>query len=239
MSDKQARSTNGAPAHQDREADTEARYWEAVARDDRAAFSALVEPLLADLEELARHEIAYFTSLGDLDADWITPKELVGEALTVAWRGRRRKPHGLSLRAWLSGVLIRVAERIVRHRRRVREAEGAVSLEDPVPPPPVYDDDEEFWEWYQPDDLTRYEDVLPATTVTPEDIAFVLESRRHQDRLPALERRLLLLHDRQKLPLAEIAVILRRSVGELRAALLAARENAATLVKSLRAERDE
>ncbi len=213
---------------------TEVRFWEAVARDDKAAFSALVEPFLADLEELARHEIAYFTSLGDLDPDWITPKELVGEALAVAWRGRRRKPRSLSLKAWLSGVLIRTAERIARHRRRVREVEEAVSLEDPVPPPPIYDDDEEFWEWYQPDDLTRYEDVLPATTITPEDIAFVLESSEQRARLPALERRVLLLHDRQHLPLPEIAVILRRSVAEVRLALISARENAESLVGGMR-----
>lgn len=228
MNDRQDKPGTEAASGEDR--DTEARYWEAVGRDDRAAFSALVEPLLADLEELARHEIAYYTSLGDLDADWITPTELVGETLTVAWRGRRRKPRSLSLKAWLSGILLRTAERIARHRRRTREVEEAVSLEDPVPPPPIYDDDEEFWEWYQPDDLTRYEDVLPATTVTPEDIAFVLESAEQRERLPALERRVLLLHDRQHLPLPEIAVILRRSVEEVRVALISARRNAESLV---------
>ncbi len=224
MSDKLQKGGTGDDAA------TEGRFWEAVARDDRAAFSTLVEPLIADLEELARHEIAYFTSLGDLDPDWIAPKELVGETLAVAWRGRRRKPRSLSLKAWLSGVLIRTAERIARHRRRVREVEEAVSLEDRVPPPPVYDDDEEFWEWYQPDDLTRYEDVLPATSITPEDVAFVLESAAERERLPAFERRVLLLHDRQHLPLPEIAVILRRSVEEVRLALISARQNAEALV---------
>ncbi len=229
MSDKQACSPAGAASRRD--PDTETRYWEAVARDDRAAFSTLVEPLLGDLEELARHEIAYFTSLGDLDEDWITPKELVGETLAAAWRGRRRKPRALSLKAWLSGILLRTAERIVRHRRRTREVEEAVSLEAPAPSPPIYDDDEEFWEWYQPDDLLRYEDVLPATTVTPEDVAFVLESTKQRGRLPALERRVLLLHDRQHLPLPEIAVILRRSVEEVRIALVSARQNAESLVR--------
>ncbi len=229
MTDKQARPTIGA-ASCPQDPDTEARFWEAAARDDKAAFSALVEPLLGDLEELARHEIVYFTSLGDLDEDWITPKELVGETLTVAWRGRRRKPRALSLKAWLSGVLLRTAERIARHRRRVRAVEEAVSLEDRVPPPAAYDDDEEFWEWYQPDDLTRYEDILPATSVTPEDVAFVLESAEQRKRLPALERRVLLLHDRQHLPLPEVAVILRRSVEEVRLALISARQNAESLV---------
>ena len=50
MNDRQDKPGTEAASGEDR--DAEVRYWEAVARDDRAAFSALVEPLLADLEEL-------------------------------------------------------------------------------------------------------------------------------------------------------------------------------------------
>jgi len=40
-----------------------------------------------------------------------------------------------------------------------------------VPPEPIYDDDEEFWGWYQPDELTRWKDVMEAASMTPEEVA--------------------------------------------------------------------
>lgn len=38
-----------------------------------------------------------------------------------------------------------------------------MSLEATVPDGPIYDDDEIFWEWYQPDERIRWEDVIPST----------------------------------------------------------------------------
>lgn len=205
--------------------------WRKVVENgDRDGYRRLVEPLLEDLERLARHEIAYHVSLGDLDKDWIDPEELVGETLARAWRQRRHKPELLSLKAWLAAVLLRTADDIAAKRRRTLQVEEAVSLEDPAPEPPIYDDDEEFWEWYQPDDYTKWEDVLADDMATPEELAILLESHE-SERLPALQRRALVLHDEQRLPLREVAVVLRLSVAETRDVLREARANIQALAR--------
>ena len=170
----------------DRPRSPEEQAWrKVVGNDDRDGYRRLVEPLVGDLERLARHEIVYHVNVGDLDEDWIRPEELVGETLTRAWRQRRHKPEALSLKAWLAGVLLRTADDIAARRRRMLQVEEAVSLEDPAPEPPTYDDDEEFWEWYQPDDFTKWEDVLADDAATPEELAILLESQE-SERLPGL-----------------------------------------------------
>jgi RNA polymerase sigma-70 factor (ECF subfamily) len=45
-------------------------------------------------------------------------------------------------------VLFRVAEDIARRETQFRKL-ATESLEAPVPPEPLYDDDESFWEWYE------------------------------------------------------------------------------------------
>ncbi|RMF16554.1 MAG: RNA polymerase sigma factor [Alphaproteobacteria bacterium] len=208
----------------------EQAWRKVVENGDRDGYRRLVEPLLEDLERLARHEIVYHVCLGDLDEGWIDPEELVGETLSRAWRQRRHKPEVLSLKAWLAAVLLRTADDIAAKRRRTLQVEEAVSLEDPAPEPPIYDDDEEFWEWYQPDDYTKWEDVLADDMATPEELAILLESRE-SERLPALQQRALVLHDEQRLPLREVAVILRLSVAETRNVLREARANIQALAQ--------
>jgi hypothetical protein len=53
-------------------------------------------------------------------------------------------------RAWLLALLHRVAERIAKREAKFRKL-AEVSLEAQPPPEPMYDDDEGFYEWYQPD----------------------------------------------------------------------------------------
>ncbi len=208
----------------------EAAWRRIVEHDDRDAFRRLVEPLLDDLRRLAEHEIVYHVCVGDLDEDWIAPEELVGETLTRAWRRRHHRPGTLSLKAWLAGILLRTADAIAARRRRTLQIEEGVSLEERAPEPPTHDDDEEFWEWYQPDDFTKWEDVLADDAATPEELAILLESRE-SERLPALQRRALLLHDEQRLSLREVAVVLRLSVAEAREVLRAARADLQALAR--------
>lgn len=62
-------------------------------------------------------------------------------------------------------------ESIVRSERRARKLAG-VSLEASVEEEAQALDasDEALWEWYQPDDLLRWEDTIPAHDVTPADL---------------------------------------------------------------------
>jgi RNA polymerase sigma-70 factor (ECF subfamily) len=145
---------------------------------NQAEFSASVAPYVGELLDAARREVNYRVALGDLGPDDLGPEELVGETLARAWRDRDRRPASLSLRPWLLALMHRVSESIVRREKRLRKL-APVSLERAVPPPPIYDDDEEFWEWYQPDDMTKWEDVAAEPEdLTPEEVVQAEEELR-------------------------------------------------------------
>lgn len=151
--------------------------------DERAAFDRRVASHLDELLRAARRELRYRIALGELGRDDLSPEELVGETLARAWEERQRRPASLGTRAWLHALLHRVAESIARREMRFRLL-APVSLEASAPPEPVYDDDESFWEWYQPDDMTRWEDlVAEPAQLTPDEVV------EAEERLRSLARR--------------------------------------------------
>jgi RNA polymerase sigma factor (sigma-70 family) len=181
------------------------RDWQAALRGDRAAFEAMVEPCLEELLQAARRELRRRIALGDLGADDLTAEELVGEVLLRAWHDRQRRPSGLRLRAWLLALLFRVTRNLSRREARLRRMVGA-SLETPVPPEPIYDDDEEFWEWYQPDESTRWEDVVAAPVISPEGQAAADEELTRT--LDPRTCEVFLLCELHRVPLPETALAL-------------------------------
>lgn len=195
---------------------------------DRDAFHRLVEPHLDELLAAARRDLRYHQDLGDLQSGDLTPEELVGETLLRAWDSRGARPETVSLRAWLLGTQHRVLQRLLGDEERLRTL-WAVSLEAPVPTEPLYDDDEEFWEWYQPDDLARWEDVVADEDTPLPDEAIEVEAlgtpdvRAAVDRLAVQPRQALLLRDRHGLTTVEVAYALRLSVTETARTVRAAR----------------
>lgn len=180
---------------------------------DKDAFTQAIEPLLPALWTRAQHEHAYRRALGDFGDRAVSVEDLLAETLVQAWRHRHHKPAALSLEAWLTGLLHRVAERIARAERRYYAHLGP-SLEAPVPPPPVYDDDEEFWEWYQPDEVLHWEDVLPDEGARDAETLMVPDEVR---RLPAADRALWALLGVHRLSIEETAIILGRPPQEIAA----------------------
>jgi RNA polymerase sigma-70 factor (ECF subfamily) len=186
-------------------------------RSPQEAFRALVEPHLDELLSAAAHELDYRQALGELPDD-LSPEELVADTLARAWRDRNRRPPLLGFRPWLLGLLLRVADALARQETKLREM-VTVSLETRAPEPPIYDDDESFWEWYQPDELTRWEDVVPASAVPPEEVAAALErvraqATRHAPPLTHRARHLLVLTSVHRLSVPEAAGALRIPLAE-------------------------
>jgi RNA polymerase sigma-70 factor (ECF subfamily) len=183
-----------------------------VAKDvDQAAFTRTIQRHMDELLDAARREIRYRVALGDLGPDDLAPEDLVADTLERAWRGRERRPELLGLRAWLLALLHRTSESIVRREQRFRKL-APVSLERTVPPPPLYDDDEEFWEWYQPDDMTKWEDLAhEAVELTPEEVVEAEEELRSLAPRPRLAWLLRHVH---RLTLPEIAQALGVPVRE-------------------------
>jgi RNA polymerase sigma-70 factor (ECF subfamily) len=161
-----------------------------------------LEQYADELLDAAQREVRYRVALGELDGLDLSPEELVGETLARAWRERERKPAGLGERAWLLALLHRVAEGIVRREARFRKL-APVSLEARPPPEPFYDDDEGFYEWYQPDELTRWEDLAAEPLeLTPEEVVSAEEELRSA---APRTRLVFVLHDLHRLSVPEIA----------------------------------
>ena len=172
------------------------------APDERAAFDGLVAPHLDELLRAARRELRYRIALGELGRDNLSPEELVGETLARAWSDRHRRPALLGTRAWLLALLYRAADGIARREARFRRL-APVSLEAKPPPEPFYDDDESFWEWYQPDEMMRREDaVAEPAALTPEEI---VESEEQLRSLAPPARLVYVLHDIHRLSPLEVA----------------------------------
>lgn len=197
------------------------RHWQAVLDGDRQALHRMVEPYLSELITAARRDLDYCEQVGELHPGDLEPEELVGETLLRAWHGRRQRPQAMSLRAWLLAMQQRVLRKLIEVEHLERDP-WAVSLEDPLPPEPLFDEDASFWEWYQPDDVTRWEDILPAEPV-PADVALEADAATVQ-RLQPEERQVLLLHDEHALSLAEVALAIGRPLSETRALLEQARQ---------------
>lgn len=186
--------------------------WRRVVEGDRELFSRSTEPLVPALREAAAHELDHFVGIGELPEDATTPEEVVGEALLRAWRQRRRKPEGTRLEAWLLGIVYRVVDELVHRERRRRALAEATAGQHPELPP--LEDENEFWQWFQPEDLPIGEPLLPEPPPTPEEIAARLGARPKMLATPA--RRALWMHRRHRLELREIGAVLRRPVGEVR-----------------------
>jgi RNA polymerase sigma factor (sigma-70 family) len=179
--------------------------WKAALRGDRDAFRAAVTPHLDELLRAARREVRYRVALGDFDRDNPTPEELVGEVLIRAWQQRNDRPSPVRLKTWLLALLYGLAHEFLRRERRQSQMPRE-SFEAPVPPEPIYDDDEGFYEWYQPDEMTRWEDVIEAPTMTPEEEADTDEVLTHT--LDPRAREVFLLCELHRVPLSEAAAAL-------------------------------
>lgn len=205
--------TKPTPPHSDTASKA---HRQTSSRREQAAFQAAVKPHLQELFEAARRELRYRVALGDFGPDLLTAEELVGETLARAWRDRHRRPPLLKFRVWLLAVLFRVAEDIARREAQFRKL-ATESLEAPVPPEPLYDDDESFWEWYQPDELTRWEDVVAdPSSLSPEDA--VAADEQFTRSLAPRARQVFVLHTIHRVSLREVAQALGISVSEARRA---------------------
>jgi DNA-directed RNA polymerase specialized sigma24 family protein len=121
---------------------------------------------------------------------------------------------------WLLRLTARTAANLACREAKVRQVD-AVSTEEPVPPEPIHDDDEEFYEWYQPEALTRWEDVVDVKVKTPEQAAAALDEITRL--LDPRSCKLLLLYEVQGVPIEEVALILGISWREARCLLREAR----------------
>jgi len=191
---------------------------EAVPPEQRREARLVIDaPMIARLEAVARRELAYLRAAGDLPQDYPTTADVVDEAIasaTAAWR-----PGARADEAWveLLRALYSAIDREVEIGRRYGEA---LSLEAPVPAGPEEVPEamveEEFYEFYQPDEILTLADVLSDSEPVEEPDEESLAERLGEQALvadvlkalPVAWRRALLLADDERLADEDIARIL-------------------------------
>ena len=209
----------------------DADLWQRALEGDRDAFEEAIAPYRDTLIDAARRKIAARVAEGTLADQALTAEELAGETLIRAFDGRSRyKPDRMSLRAWLLGLQVRALNRIAR-REQTYEQQKAISLDAPVPATEEQDAvEEEFYEFYQPFDVTTYEEMIPSQA--PADVEIDPRGRSlTQEELDYLEasglnadqRQLVEFHDEFALTLPEIAQIMEYSLQDTAEALGEAR----------------
>lgn len=188
------------------------RRKEIMENDDRQAFMEAVRPHLDELLESARHHLGYHEAAGELQEGKLTPEELVGETLIVAFAGRDRRPENVPLREWLLGLEARTLDRLITKEARDRQL-WAVSLEQPLPKRDPLEVDDTFWDWYQPDAVEKVEDVLPSKVErrTGRAVLELLEAARE---LPRQQWRAWLLSELHELSPENVAASLRSGVAK-------------------------
>jgi RNA polymerase sigma factor (sigma-70 family) len=136
---------------------------------NRETFSSLAKPHLQRLHEFVRHQLAYFESTGDLVPGELSAQEVVDAVLLRAEEQFLKGIGDREIGSWL----IQLATERLHHEieRRKTERETTVHLEENVPLTPPAEEvstlGEEIFEFYQPDEGLRLENIFPDVDVSP------------------------------------------------------------------------
>jgi DNA-directed RNA polymerase specialized sigma24 family protein/ribosome-associated translation inhibitor RaiA len=173
-------------------------------------FRDQVDTLLVSLRHTVRRELAYLQARGDLASDYPTLADVIDETLARAFERVREHPDTPVDEETLHRLALSVLQEEVVRRRHEEgnwvslESSAAVAL---VETPD--DVDEQIFEFWQPDEKLRLEDVLPDDTNDPEEAAKDQEVRllasKLLSQLPNSWRRAVLLAQVDDLPVKSIA----------------------------------
>jgi RNA polymerase sigma factor (sigma-70 family) len=170
----------------------------------------LVRELLPKLQHFVQREIAALRARGDLNPGYPTPDDIVDEVLARAYQRLDQRPPDLDTLQWLYQLTHEVLGEEVREY--ARETGRFVSTETTPPQPRDYTLDERdqgVYEFWQPEEMFKLEDVRPVTDETPEEIVGEEELRKYFHevlaRMPNNWRRAIWLTQAEGIPLPKVA----------------------------------
>ncbi|HYR79749.1 MAG TPA: sigma factor-like helix-turn-helix DNA-binding protein [Candidatus Dormibacteraeota bacterium] len=163
--------------------------------EERESFSRAIRPFLAKLRRLARFERAHLRARGQLMSDYPSVDDLLDEILARSAADPNLRKPGARVLPELYRIAIDVAKDVAAHERSRRRK---LSLEVSPPREPTDREiDETFYDWYQPDELTKVEDLAADPSTIPEELVSRKEMQQLLDSLiasmPAEWRRALIL----------------------------------------------
>nr|WP_290668085.1 RNA polymerase sigma factor [Ardenticatena sp.] len=199
-----------------------------ITKAEKTRFRQFIERHFDELYDYAARELRYLEALGVIAPGALQPAEVLNEAVIAAWdmwrsnRGRRRAQ--VSGRALLYSAVRRALATLAR---QYQMTSGDLSIEEVLVDPEA---DQQLWAYWEPDDVTTLEDLIPDEAHEPvEDIALeeieVEEAEAILNQLPPLQRQAFILHALHGLPLEETARLLNTSIQAVQKAVQDAREH--------------
>jgi RNA polymerase sigma factor (sigma-70 family) len=197
----------------------------------RELLTGLIDQHLKKLHNFVRREIAYYQANGDLLPGELTASDVVDAVVLRAYDEFVKAQTNLDLDRWLIKLAIEYLESEVT--RLSAEREKLVHVEEDIPETPPAEEvstlGEEIFDFYQPDEDLKLEDVVPDIYVpTPEEMAESRELQRCVNRtlasLPKVWRRAFMLHYIEGLSVAEVSHITEMTEDQVRRYLEYARE---------------
>jgi ribosomal subunit interface protein len=171
-----------------------------------------IRPHLDSLYDFAKREITYLQATGDLSPADILPDELIDETIVMAFENRNEKPENLSDKGWLFKLALDILDREIE---KSQEQQQLTSLETVIPEEDI---DTQIYEFYQPDEVLKLEDLIPVSSETPEQVSQQAEQRElHSSlsKLPRNWRRARILHDTVGFEPTEIATIMAMEISAI------------------------
>lgn len=202
---------------------------DALRREHRALFFKLIEDHLDLLWSYASRELAYREANGDIQAGVLPLRDAVDAILLAGVQAFEKRPPKMDVKDWLYQLTIRTLDAQARQIATTKVAD-ALSL-DETPPEPSTDPteaDQEFYEFFQPDDAPTLEALIPYPAAgSPEEHYADYEVARTLHAaiaaLPSLWRHALVLVHIEEVPEDEVVEILGISPTELTEILVHAR----------------
>jgi DNA-directed RNA polymerase specialized sigma24 family protein len=133
---------------------------------------------LGPLYDHVRHQIAYLESTGDLVAGEVNVEDVVDTVLLRAFREFSKGAAGREVGSWLIELADQQLGREVRRSKAERRTNVHIEKDIPEVPPveEVKTLGEEIFEYYQPDEDLKLEDIFPDMDVSsPEDFVAAKE----------------------------------------------------------------
>lgn len=177
---------------------------------------------LETLHNFARRELAAALAAGDLMPGELSVEDVVDTVVERALSRAEHRPTNLEVDRWLLKLSLEHVDAEVA--RLSKERASTVHLEHDIPDtsPPDADavPEDEIFDFYQPDEALRLEDVVPARFIpTPEQINESRDLQHYVNRtltvLPQAWRRAFVLHHVQGLSVSEVAAVLGMSEDQI------------------------
>lgn len=188
---------------------------------ESARFDEQVRALLSPLQRFAQRELSYLRARGDLAETDPALDDVVDEVLTRALERLNQAPQVVLSEDELHGLALAVLEAEVARRRSEEGRWVSLEAKATVVPARSHDDiDDAVFEYWQPDELLRMEDVVPDAAISPDEVA--AQNEMHEivgellSQLPNQWRRTVLLARVDDVPVRNIARLLNTPEGEVR-----------------------